>query len=163
MIGTWNAEALVRRAGRDDVRAPFTFQLGAPPGPLGRGGQPVTGPPGAVGAPGTPVAPAEARFLKNPVPPTEESLARGQQIYVQNCLVCHGPQGRGDGPAARALRPPPADLTQHVTAHTEGELWWWITNGVAGTQMPAWKNALSDRERWDVLNYVVAAFAPATR
>ena len=31
------------------------------------------------------------------------------------------------------MRPPLADLTQHVTAHTEGELWWWITNGVAGT------------------------------
>jgi mono/diheme cytochrome c family protein len=159
MVGTWNAEALVRRQGRDDVRAPFTFSLGTQPAanPQASGNP---GAAGAVGAPGTPVAPADARFLKNPIAPTDDSLARGQQLYQQNCMVCHGVQGRGDGPAARAMRPPPADLTQHVTAHTEGELWWWITNGVAGTQMPAWKNSLSDNERWDVLNYIVKAFAP---
>jgi putative copper resistance protein D len=85
------------------------------------------------------------------------------QIYQQNCMVCHGVQGRGDGPAARAMRPPPADLTQHVTAHTEGELWWFVTNGVAGTQMPAWKNSLSDNDRWDVINYITKAFAPGAR
>ena len=95
--------------------------------------------------------------------PDEQSLARGQQLYTQNCLVCHGVLGRGDGPAARALRPPPADLTQHVTAHTEGELWWWVTNGLAGTQMPAWKTALSDAERWDAVNYLRNAFAPVTQ
>ncbi|MGH2368428.1 MAG: c-type cytochrome, partial [Chloroflexota bacterium] len=121
----------------------------------------AAGQPGAAYS-GTPVAPATARQLRNPVEPTEESLAIGRQIYTQNCMVCHGVQGRGDGPAARALRPPPADLAQHVTQHTDGELWWWITNGVAGTQMPAWKDVLSDTERWHVLNYIKDAFAPAT-
>jgi mono/diheme cytochrome c family protein len=61
------------------------------------------------------------------------------------------------------MRPPPADLAQHVTQHTEGELWWWITNGIPGTAMPAWANVLSEAERWDVVNYIVSAFAPAAR
>ena len=150
MSGAWRMEALVRRRGRDDVRLPFDVKLvePAPSGPAYSG---------------TPVAPAEARLLRNPVPKTDESLAIGRQIYTQNCLVCHGPQGRGDGPAARALRPPPADLAQHVQQHTEGELWWWITNGVPGTAMPAWKDVLSDTDRWHVLNYIVEAFTPATR
>ena len=47
-------------------------------------------------------------------------------------MVCHGVQGHGDGPAARAMRPPPADLSQHVTAHTQGELWWWIFMRISG-------------------------------
>ena len=151
MAGTWRAEALVRRAGKDDVRTTLELKLDLPP-PTISGQQP---PPA-----GTPVAPAEARFLRNPIPAAQESLARGQQLYTQNCMVCHGVQGRGDGPAARTLRPPPADLSQHVTAHTEGELWWFITNGVQGTQMPAWKSVLTDNERWDLVNYIRSAFAP---
>jgi mono/diheme cytochrome c family protein len=158
MTGTWQAEAIVRRRGRDDVRTQFEFALADPALAAVAGG-----PPAAATSTGTPVAPAAARSIRNPVPPTDDSLVIGQRIYAQNCLVCHGVQGRGDGPAARALRPPPADLAQHVTQHTEGELWWWITNGVAGTQMPAWRNTLSDTERWHVLNYIVNAFAPATR
>jgi mono/diheme cytochrome c family protein len=161
MVGKWRAEALVRRDGRDDVRAAFDFTLEDPalsvvaqPDQAGQAGQAYTG---------TPVAPAAARQIRNPVPPTEASLAQGRQIYQQNCMVCHGVGGRGDGPAARTLRPPPADLAQHVAAHTEGELWWWITNGVAGTPMPAWRTVLSDVERWHVLNYIKDAFAPATQ
>jgi len=157
MTGTWEAEALIRRQGRDDVRHTFELKLGDTLGATGVAGQ------GTAVPAGTPVAPSEARALRNPIPPSEQSLATGQQIYVQNCLVCHGVQGRGDGPAALALRPRPADLTQHVTAHTEGELWWWVTNGVAGTQMPAWKAALSDEERWNVVNYIVDAFSPKNK
>jgi mono/diheme cytochrome c family protein len=173
MIGTWDAEALVRRAGRDDVRAGFVLGLGDPAAPPGEAGSVVasgtTGAattPGAAGTPGslvTPVAPSEARSLRNPVPVDAQSLAAGKLVYEQNCMVCHGAQGKGDGPVARSLRPPPADLSQHVTQHTEGELWWWITNGVAGTQMPAWKTVLSDVERWEVLNYIKATFAVSTQ
>jgi mono/diheme cytochrome c family protein len=39
----------------------------------------------------------------------EEILARGQQTYKLNCVPCHGPQGKGDGPSAAGLNPPPRD------------------------------------------------------
>jgi copper transport protein len=158
MVGTWHAEAVVRRTGREDVRTRFEFVLSEQPAQVVDGRSGTT--PGTVVGP---VAPAAARVIRNPVPPTEESLAIGKELYTQNCLVCHGVTGRGDGPAARALRPPPADLAQHVTQHSEGELWWWITNGVPGTQMPAWRNTLSDEQRWHVLNYLVQAFGPTGR
>ena len=32
-------------------------------------------------------------------------------MFVNYCAVCHGKSGRGDGPAASALKVPPADLT----------------------------------------------------
>ncbi len=98
--------------------------------------------------------------LANPIPPTSASLARGKEIYEQNCVACHGEYGRGDGPAGRLLHPRPADLQQHVTQHTEGQLYWWISKGFPGSAMPAWEDRLSEEDRWNVLNYIVAAFGP---
>lgn len=44
-----------------------------------------------------------------PVPVTETMLARGAEIYASTCAPCHGPTGRGDGPAAEHLDPKPRD------------------------------------------------------
>ena len=81
-------------------------------------------------------------------------------ILQQNCQTCHGEFGRGDGPTGRVLRPRPADLQQHVTQHTEGQLYWWISKGFPGTAMPAWEDSLSEDDRWNVLNYIVQNFRP---
>jgi copper transport protein len=97
--------------------------------------------------------------LANPIPPSRESIERGQQVYAQNCFACHGATGRGDGPAGRLLQPRPADLRLHVTAHTEGQLYWWISNGFPGSAMPAFEDQLSEEDRWNVLNYIVQSFA----
>jgi mono/diheme cytochrome c family protein len=40
------------------------------------------------------------------------SSLEGQALYHEYCAVCHGEQGKGDGPMARALKSPPADLTR---------------------------------------------------
>jgi mono/diheme cytochrome c family protein len=42
---------------------------------------------------------------------TPELLARGAETYKANCVPCHGPGGRGDGPSAATLKPPPRDHT----------------------------------------------------
>jgi mono/diheme cytochrome c family protein len=44
--------------------------------------------------------------------PTEVVALEGRDLYARYCASCHGVSGRGDGPAAAALQPPPADLTQ---------------------------------------------------
>jgi hypothetical protein len=94
-------------------------------------------------------------YMKNPVPVSAEIVTRGQQTFQTHCAVCHGSTGRGDGPAAAALNPPPADLTaSHVDNHTDGDLFWWLTHGIAGTAMPAWEEALSETRRWEVIHYV---------
>jgi copper transport protein len=98
--------------------------------------------------------------LRNPIVPDQASLARGKQIYDADCAVCHGVDGRGDGPAAATLRPPPADLRVHMAAgHTDAQLFNWVTNGVPGTAMPAWKDRLSEEDRWHAINYI-RSFAP---
>ena len=50
------------------------------------------------------------RILVNPVPKSPESLARGEKMYKVHCLVCHGEQGRGDGPVGKKFVPQPMEL-----------------------------------------------------
>ena len=42
----------------------------------------------------------------------DSSAAAGKVLFAENCSACHGPGGKGDGPAAAALPTPPADLTR---------------------------------------------------
>ena len=55
---------------------------------------------------------------KTRVNPT--SPASGKDMYVEYCAVCHGKDGKGDGPAATALKKAPADLTT-LAAHNGGK------------------------------------------
>jgi mono/diheme cytochrome c family protein len=91
----------------------------------------------------------------NPVAASPASIAAGQRVYRQHCQTCHGVLGAGDGPAAFALRPRPADLRVHMAAgHTDGQLYYWISEGFQGTAMPAFRGTLSDEERWNVVNFI---------
>ncbi|RMF47168.1 MAG: cytochrome c [Anaerolineae bacterium] len=91
---------------------------------------------------------------ENPVEADDVSLQRGQILYALNCAVCHGPNGKGDGPMAAHLKEQPADLTDvGVQNSSDGTLFLVITNGVPGS-MPALRENLTPRERWDVVNYV---------
>ena len=92
----------------------------------------------------------------NPIPPNSGSIAAGQALYTTRCVPCHGPTGKGDGPAGLALNPRPADLSQHAIpgVHTDAQLFEWITNGFPGSQMPAFKSPLSDTDRWNLVNFM---------
>jgi len=94
-------------------------------------------------------------YLANPIPSTPVAIGQGQNVFQQHCAVCHGRDGHGDGPAAAGLNPTPADLTAaHVDDHTDGDLFWWLTHGIAGTAMPPWQEQLSEPERWMVVHYI---------
>ncbi len=61
-----------------------------------------------------------------------------RQLWQDNCAGCHGPQAKGDGPAAAWLTPRPANLAEHSYNRSYlAEVLW---NGVAGTSMPAWRD-----------------------
>lgn len=92
----------------------------------------------------------------NPIPATSESIAAGQETYSTHCASCHGATGKGDGPVGLTLNPRPADLSQHAIAgiHPDSQLFEWITNGFPGSQMPAFRTALSDTDRWNLVNFM---------
>jgi mono/diheme cytochrome c family protein len=92
-----------------------------------------------------------------------EAVARGAGIYEQNCAQCHGLNGKGNGPLAPTLNPRPVDLTIHVPFHPDEQILFWISNGLPGTAMPAFKEALTDQERSDVLQYLRDLSVPQTR
>lgn len=106
--------------------------------------QPVTAP--------WPVPP-EARDLKNPLPDIAVAAKRGEATFNQQCSVCHGTGGKGDGPDASRFQPPPTDLRlKRVQKETDGELYYKISNGRA--PMPAFRPGLSDEERWKLVSYI---------
>ena len=94
-------------------------------------------------------APADAKATKNPV----KGVGNAKKNVETNCVTCHGPNGKGDGPAAAALPPPkPADWTSpKIAAESDGELFWKISNGRGA--MPPWKH-LPDKDRWEIVNYI---------
>ncbi len=93
--------------------------------------------------------------LTNPFLPDEQSLAAGQQLFEANCAVCHGAAGRGDGPSAVSLsRKPPDFGNGHLDIHTDGDMFYWIQNGIPGSPMPAFAGRLSEDETWHLVNTV---------
>jgi len=96
----------------------------------------------------------DAVGLRDPEPVSESSIASGRALYREYCIACHGERGRGNGPSAVGLDPPPADLVLHVPQHTDGELFYMISRGVPNSAMPAWRSVLTDRERWEIAHYL---------
>jgi high-affinity iron transporter len=91
-------------------------------------------------------------------PEREPSLVAGEGIYAARCAQCHGTAGRGDGPLAAGLSPPPANLTVRSGAAPALPLdsYRRLTYGVPGTAMPAFDPVLSRQDRWDAVAYVLS-------
>ena len=98
-------------------------------------------------------APARAAKKANPIPADEKSLALGKELFVKNCLSCHGETGKGNGPAAKDLDRSPGDLTNpKMFEQTVGAIFWKITEG--NKPMLSFENTLTAEERWHIVNYV---------
>lgn len=89
---------------------------------------------------------------KNPLPRTPESAKRGEKLYAIYCTPCHGATGKGDGPVTPRFIPPPDLASPQVQARSDGHMSYYI--GYGGAIMPAYGEALSVTERWDLVNYL---------
>jgi putative copper export protein/mono/diheme cytochrome c family protein len=95
-------------------------------------------------------------FFSSPTGYSAKSIALGHNAFLNNCAVCHGSRGRGDGPAAQSLTTKPADLTaEHIYGHLDGDLFWWITHGIGGV-MPAFGDVLDETARWNLIDFIHA-------
>ena len=100
---------------------------------------------------------AAGRTLVNPIARSPESLTRGGQMYKLHCLVCHGEQGRGDGPVGRKFVPQPMELNlDYVQLQPDGQLFYTISHG--SIAMPFYRQAILPEDRWHLVNFIKEVF-----
>ena len=98
--------------------------------------------------------------LVNPRTRTSESINRGKFVYETYCLVCHGAQGKGDGPISSAAGGPFAGVrtlvTDTVARRTDGYLYGVITSAqdMGRGLMPRYGDKVRGTDRWDLVNYI---------
>ncbi|MFN7917700.1 MAG: c-type cytochrome [Vicinamibacterales bacterium] len=100
------------------------------------------------------------------VPPSPESTARGASVYATlQCSKCHGEDGRGTGAVATHFTDDwgapmlAANLAEPWTFRggaTAGDIYMRFRAGISGTPMPSYKGSASDRDMWDLANYVAS-------
>lgn len=119
----------------------------------------------------------EARLLFTPAVPTSlhlspsqftaNGIVRGQALYQQHCLRCHGSDGRGEGPDAEHLPMWPPNFSGALLwRRLEGELFWRVRHGLHnrhGQQtMPGFALSLNDTQIWELLDFLHAQAAGQT-
>jgi mono/diheme cytochrome c family protein len=99
------------------------------------------------------MTPPNAKTVKNPYSSDKSTAVEGKKLYITNCAPCHGPKGKGNGPAAASLNPKPADHTSNaVQEETDGSLFWKISEG--HNPMPQYKAAFTDKQRWELVDFI---------
>jgi cytochrome c oxidase cbb3-type subunit 2 len=86
-------------------------------------------------------------------------LARGAEVYVNNCLSCHGAQGKGNGPVGLILLPRPANFTAMQPDTTR--VIQVLNEGIPDTSMPPWPG-LAPADKQAVAAFVRTLFKSPT-
>jgi mono/diheme cytochrome c family protein len=111
--------------------------------------------------------------LSSPVRREDGSVAQadlqaGHDIYIQNCVYCHGDALDGKGIFADGLNPRPANFTDSGTIAqlSESYVFWRVAKGAPGlpveskpwnSAMPTWEEELTVEEMWQVIAYLYEA------
>ena len=100
------------------------------------------------------------REVKNPTMDFDSSIIRGEGMFIKNCSKCHGLNGNGYGVVAHGFTTWPRQLWVWNNADTsaDGYLFWILENGKS--DMPPWGLVLSEKERWDLINYIKTIKTP---
>jgi mono/diheme cytochrome c family protein len=102
--------------------------------------------------PGEDEAVRAGRELQDPFLATTRTLDEGKSLYQTYCSVCHGAEGKGDGPISGKIPPPPSYKSERVLAFPPGRIFHVLTMGSG--KMPSYAGQLSADERWKVVTYV---------
>ena len=90
--------------------------------------------------------------LTNPFHATEATIAKGKVLFETYCLVCHGPEGKGDGPISAKIPPPPSYKSDRILAYPPGRFFHVITMGA--NKMPSYAVQLVPEDRWLIITYI---------
>jgi mono/diheme cytochrome c family protein len=134
-------------APNEAMRTGLTLQAPVP-GTIKRGHRPFHY------GPGEEEAARAGRELTNPLPISAGTIEDGRGLYQTYCLVCHGANGKGDGPlvVAGKIPTPPAYSSARVVVFPPGRIFHVVTMGTQ--KMPSYAALLTPGERWKVVAYV---------
>jgi mono/diheme cytochrome c family protein len=125
---------------------------------------------GACDGPPSPATEPPARSALAPgggadLPASRSLAGQGRSHYEEHCVVCHGPAGGGDGPAAGALRPRPTNFLDAGYMADQRPDWYHraLRRGVPGSAMGGWDHRLDEDSRWDTVFYVWSLAVPAAQ
>lgn len=86
---------------------------------------------------------------------SEDLVKYGQKVYTTNCAMCHGPDGKGDGPAGAALNPKPRNFVEGKWTKGDGVINHFkvISSGISGTSMAGYSH-FTTADRWALVHYI---------
>lgn len=104
---------------------------------------------------GLAIAAVDVSKIAEPWVPNADMVAHGQKLYAQNCAMCHGEKGLGDGQAGQALNPKPRNLVEGPWKKGGGYIGWYtvLTEGIAGSSMAAYAH-LKPVDRWSLVQFI---------
>jgi mono/diheme cytochrome c family protein len=103
------------------------------------------------------LTPSTYKGLQNPVADTEENFAAAREHFADHCASCHANDGSGNTEMGRALYPKAPDMRLPRTQGlSDGEIFYFIENGIRLTGMPGWSTGTPEGERasWQLVNFI---------
>lgn len=103
------------------------------------------------------LTPSTYKGLKNPVSDTEENFIAAREHFADHCASCHANDGSGNTEIGKSLYPKAPDMRLPRTQQlSDGEIFYFIENGIRLTGMPAWGNGTPEGERssWQLVNFI---------
>lgn len=93
--------------------------------------------------------------VKEPWVSTPELVAYGKKVFMTNCSMCHGNEGKGDGAAGAALNPKPRNFVEGKWTKGGGitDHYAVLQNGITGSSMASYAHFKS-ADRWALLQYI---------
>ncbi len=103
------------------------------------------------------LTPPTFKGLKNPVSATDENFVAAREHYADHCASCHANDGSGNTEMGRNLYPKAPDMRLPRTQQlSDGELFYFIENGIRLTGMPGWSTGTPEGEKssWQLVHFI---------
>jgi len=103
------------------------------------------------------LTPATYKGLKNPVSDTQENFVAAREHFADHCASCHANDGSGNTDIGRKLYPKAPDMRLPRTQTlSDGEIFYFIENGIRLTGMPGWSTGTPEGEHasWQLVHFI---------
>lgn len=101
------------------------------------------------------VAAVDISGIKEPWVSNPDMVAHGKQVFAQNCALCHGAEGHGDGAGGASLNPKPRNLVEGPWKKGGGYIGWYkaLLEGIEGGGMVSF-SYLKSEDRWALVQFI---------